>query len=425
MIAAMVPRRMRVLIVVVFLGLTIAFLTNKQYDGALLKKLKDSQIGDDGSVATLKSGSAEEKADASESASLAPVSGSLTESATASPAATAETTSSVTTTTSSAEASATDDGERDYPPRDPEPLPGQKDIDWKKYAYTQYVTDIHYLCNSVMIFETLYSLGSRAERVLMYPSSMLKNPKIKAKKAKKPEEKLLVKARDRYNVTLVPVELKHRESADAVWAESYTKLLAFDQTNYWRVIALDSDSVVLQNMDELFLLPSAPIAMPRAYWLFDDEPPSKMLSSQLMLIEPSRFEFERIMAETEKAGTEEYDMEVVNKLYQDTAMVLPHRPYNLITSEFRKTDHTRYLGSPEANWNPIDAFNEAKFLHFSDLLVPKPWIEMGSKLRAETQPDCPKGMKRCPARDLWNGFYNEFGTRRKRVCQGLDQIEDK
>ena len=33
---------------------------------------------------------------------------------------------------------------------------------------------------------------------------------------------------------------------EATWAESYTKLLAFNQTQYDRVLNLDSDSTVLQ-----------------------------------------------------------------------------------------------------------------------------------------------------------------------------------
>ena len=35
-------------------------------------------------------------------------------------------------------------------------------------------------------------------------------------------------------------------TATATWAESYTKLLAFNQTQYDRVLSLDSDSTVLQ-----------------------------------------------------------------------------------------------------------------------------------------------------------------------------------
>jgi alpha-N-acetylglucosamine transferase len=62
---------------------------------------------------------------------------------------------------------------------------------------------------------------------------------------------LLRAARDLYGARLVPVELQgHNDEPDAevdrTWEKSYTKLLAFNQTQYKRVISLDSDASVLQ-----------------------------------------------------------------------------------------------------------------------------------------------------------------------------------
>ncbi|THZ34429.1 hypothetical protein D6C88_10490, partial [Aureobasidium pullulans] len=111
-------------------------------------------------------------------------------------------------------------------------------VDWSRFAYSQYVTEKNYLCNSLMIFETLHRLGSKAE------------------------------PRDNYNVKLVPIHVQ-RFAGEATWGDSFTKLLAFNQTQYERVIILDSDANVLQPMDELFFLPRVPVAMPRAYWDYD------------------------------------------------------------------------------------------------------------------------------------------------------------
>ncbi len=38
------------------------------------------------------------------------------------------------------------------------------DVNWSRFAYVQYVTNSAYLCNSVMLFETLHRLGSKADR---------------------------------------------------------------------------------------------------------------------------------------------------------------------------------------------------------------------------------------------------------------------
>lgn len=83
--------------------------------------------------------------------------------------------------------------------------------DWSKFAYVQYVTDEDYLCNSVMAFETLHRLGSRADRVMMYPSAMLV-PDAEYSDTKAGQ--LLIKARDKYKVKLQPVEIQRREGDD-------------------------------------------------------------------------------------------------------------------------------------------------------------------------------------------------------------------
>ena len=57
--------------------------------------------------------------------------------------------------------------------------------------------------------------------------------------------RLLAKARDEYGVRLMPIEVQHFDG-DSTWADSFTKLLAFNQTEYKRVLSLDSDATVLQ-----------------------------------------------------------------------------------------------------------------------------------------------------------------------------------
>jgi len=40
--------------------------------------------------------------------------------------------------------------------------------DWSKFAYVQYATDDHNLCNALMVFERLKHHGSKADRVLLH-----------------------------------------------------------------------------------------------------------------------------------------------------------------------------------------------------------------------------------------------------------------
>lgn len=200
----------------------------------------------------------------------------------------------------------------------------------------------------------------------------------------------------------------------ATWADCFTKLLAFNATQYTRVLSLDSDSLLLQPMDELFLIPPCPVAMPRAYWLY---PRKKMLSSQVMLLQPDAVEFTLIMDKINTAEGSNYDMEIVNDLYMDSAMILPHRADDVLTSEWRhnNSNHAGYLGSDLEAWDAVAAYNEAKFVHFSDWPMPKPWLPAPESIRKEKEPPCQiqDGVENCADRDIWNGFYADFRHRRK------------
>lgn len=80
-------------------------------------------------------------------------------------------------------------------------------FNWSRFAYVQYATDTEYICNSVMLFEALHRLGSKADRLLMYPYKLWHNTQAAG---------LLIHARDKYNAKLVPISLLHRESADSM-----------------------------------------------------------------------------------------------------------------------------------------------------------------------------------------------------------------
>lgn len=108
-------------------------------------------------------------------------------------------------TTSSSASSSPSPPSSSYDGSRPDLLSG---IDWSRFAYVQYVTNTAYLCNSVMLFETLHRLGSKADRLMMYPSS------YEVDGSNSEESKLLRKARDQYGVKLMPIEIQRRASGD-------------------------------------------------------------------------------------------------------------------------------------------------------------------------------------------------------------------
>lgn len=296
-------------------------------------------------------------------------------------------------------------------------------IDWSRYAYSQYASSHAYLCNAVMMFDSLERVGSRAERVLFYPigwgsGSIEGNDR---------NDQLLIMARDRYKAALVAVDddmISGEPGPSQSWNTSIAKLLAFGQIQYERVIHIDSDSVILSNLDELFFLPSAKVAMPRAYYTL---PEVHELGSYLIVLEPSYKEYLALLdaakeitaaAPDDIKSDKRYDMDILNSRYYDSAMVLPHRQYGLVTGEFRALDHRNYLGTDYEAWDPEQVLAEAKFVHFADWPLPKPWIMWPQKLLAHMQPKCkinPGTYQEsgCQDREVWRRIYEDFRKRRR------------
>jgi alpha-N-acetylglucosamine transferase len=119
---------------------------------------------------------------------------------------------------------------------------------WSDFAYVQYVTNPNYLCNSLMIFEALRRHGTKDDLLMLYPQEW-NVPKHVFEDDASPieyEGGLLAQARDQYQEKLNPIEVKtYVNENDATWQDSYTKLLAWNQTQYKHVISLDSDATLL------------------------------------------------------------------------------------------------------------------------------------------------------------------------------------
>ncbi|CEL11071.1 Putative AlphaN-acetylglucosamine transferase (AFU_orthologue; AFUA_8G02690) [Aspergillus calidoustus] len=320
---------------------------------------------------------------------------------------------------------------RESPPSPALPHINYDLVDWSRYAYSQYATSSPYLCNAVMVFDALERLGSRAQRVLFYP----KDWDVIVESDHRRDSQLLRLAQEKYKALLIPIEvemIKPDAGPGEPWEKSISKLLAFGEIEYERVIHLDSDILLLQNMDELFFLPHTPVAMPRAYWLL---PERKILSSLLIVIEPSYRRYKTLLdaalgIQASSGGTEhesarvKYDMELLNEFYGDSALVLPHRQYGLISGEFRSENHTAFFGGEDEVWDPDKVLAEAKFVHFSDWPLPKPWVMWPHQMLGDILPKCknnPGTLREsgCRDRTVWMQLYDDFRVKRRDVCKLL------
>lgn len=76
-------------------------------------------------------------------------------------------------------------------------------VDWKQFAYMQYVTTPDYLCNSLMFFEALSKTGSQADRVILYPRHYKNNTESR-------EAMMLLSAEKTWNVITIPVDMESK-----------------------------------------------------------------------------------------------------------------------------------------------------------------------------------------------------------------------
>ena len=89
-----------------------------------------------------------------------------------------------------------------------------------------------------MMFESLSRLKSKADRIMLYPEEWVfegRNDEL---------SNLMLKARDEYGVKLTPVKIW--SFGQGTWQDGFTKFLIFNQTQYKRVLGLDSDATLLQ-----------------------------------------------------------------------------------------------------------------------------------------------------------------------------------
>lgn len=75
------------------------------------------------------------------------------------------------------------------------------------FAYIEYATNLEYLCNAVMTFESLQRLGCSGSRVLLHPSDISPDDNST-------EGYLLQKVSNDYGVELKAIEVQSRKGVD-------------------------------------------------------------------------------------------------------------------------------------------------------------------------------------------------------------------
>ncbi|TPX64607.1 hypothetical protein SpCBS45565_g05778 [Spizellomyces sp. 'palustris'] len=258
------------------------------------------------------------------------------------------------------------DGLSDVPAHLNSRLSPKQDIPPNTYAYAAYAVYDQHVCTALALFQTIRETNPHPniEFIVIYTEKVTKKS-IDLMQAAGVKSRL---------VEMLETQNLNRNTPNGqghVWdhRESMTKLRVFELYDYKRIIYLDSDAIVVRNIDHLFFLPDFPLYMPRAYWLND-----KQYTSILLVIQPNPYMFPKIKEVAEKMeadGIATYDMDVLNIAFANQAGMLPGS-VELLTQD---------LGSPSSKsswfpwWTVDETVAQTYAIHFSagPLGNLKPW----------------------------------------------------
>ncbi|EME80496.1 uncharacterized protein MYCFIDRAFT_78218 [Pseudocercospora fijiensis CIRAD86] len=145
--------------------------------------------------------------------------------------------------------------------------------------------------------------------------------------------------------------------ADGYYIDCLLKLLAFKlhrlAPGLRRVLAFDSDQLIMQNLDHLFSgLPVVDLAAPRAYWIAKD-----FLASTFLMISLSDRLWNDVNQTLGRIGYGQFDMDLINDLLGEHVMMLSGE-YVTLNSHWEDWNVPRwYHATRELNMTTIEKVN--------------------------------------------------------------------
>lgn len=178
------------------------------------------------------------------------------------------------------------------------------------YGYVFYATQAQYACSVMVNIHRLQELFHTRQRIYVLVSPDM------------PIE--YIEAFERRNVTVsIQTPPPLTEGGTAYYKDCLLKLLAFKMhhidSSLKQVISMDSDQLVMQNLDYLFEMSiEVDLAAPRTYWIARDA-----ISSAFMLINLSERLWNTVNQAIETIGFDVCDMDLVQDVLGDTVKMLP------------------------------------------------------------------------------------------------------
>ena len=177
------------------------------------------------------------------------------------------------------------------------------------YAYVFYATEAEYACSVLINIDRLKNIFHTTHRIIVLVKPTISSEYISRFTAQ--------------NATAIPHEpLPLHDKDSPYYTDVLLKLVGFRLHQYIpslkRVLILDSDQMILQSLDHVFSLPAADLAAPRAYGQG-----TFGFTSAFLLVSLSDRLWDRIDRALQTISDNTFDMDILNRMFGETAMLLP------------------------------------------------------------------------------------------------------
>lgn len=175
-------------------------------------------------------------------------------------------------------------------------------------AYITALSDKNYLKGCLVLNESLKQVNSQ------YPLVVLASKDLDTKTIRTLKKNNIEIVYPKNDLNLPENIIKQNTEADfAYWTKTFIKLLAFDLDEYEKIVLVDNDIIILENIDDLFKKPHM-----SGVALFKDTMGSKDCSSGFLVIEPQKDfskNFNSIIEKISNDNKHVGDQDVINQYY--------------------------------------------------------------------------------------------------------------
>lgn len=278
-------------------------------------------------------------------------------------------------------------------------------INWRRLAHVQLVSDHHDVCNAIMLLAELHINKSPARRVLLFPKTWAEEKKAEtdADPYLASTRRLLKLAAKRYHVELHPIEpVNSKGDGEEIYSLASAYAL---QSDFDRLMAVETPGLLLDSepLDAILgFTESAPFVM-----LHDTHQNDGVHSEDMFLLQPSKATYTDLM---KRLATPE--MSSLNDTYLSSMFSDPV----LLASSDEKSALIRSVGTLHTvghKFNRTAYMSDVAYIRFSDPKLPGPEYEVPWPDKVAARP------KNKDADWTWTGLYGQFAQKRMDIC-GLD-----